>query len=87
MSGKLNFGVGNVGRGGELNGDVILEAACPLFRPGVDSSSEFSLGEWITENGYNNIINTPIRNPVEVADTGPIFQIWFLELGGRGICG
>ena len=32
MSGKLNFGVGNVGRGGELNGDVILEAARSMFR-------------------------------------------------------
>ena len=34
-----------------------------------------------------NIVNTPISERTEGEDTAPLFQIIFIEVGGRGICG
>ena len=34
---------------------------------------------------YTDIVTNPISENTEVADTGPLFQIQFLEGGGRGI--
>ena len=39
------------------------------------------------DRGYTSIFNTSVRDPAEGTDTGPLFQIRFLEVGGRRICG
>ena len=39
------------------------------------------------KKGDNIIVNNHIRDPEKGTDTGPMFQIRFLEGGGRGIYG
>ena len=46
-----------------------------------------SLWGGIAEKEETNIVNNPISERAEGADTGPLFQIRFLEGGCRGICG
>ena len=45
-----------------------------------------SLRGGISEKEETDIVNTPIFERTEDAETGPLFQIIFLEGGGRGIC-
>ena len=58
-----------------------------MFILGEDYSSEISLGGGITENEETNIVNSKISERTEGEDTVPLFQILFIEVGGRGICG
>ena len=58
-----------------------------MFRLGAEYPSEMSLGGGIAEKEDTYIVNTPISERAEGAYTCPLFQILFLEGGGRGICG
>ena len=44
------------------------------------------LGGGITKKEETNIVNTKISERTEGEETVPLFQITFLEGGGRGIC-
>ena len=46
-----------------------------------------SLGGGITENEETNIVNTKISERTDSEDTVTLFQIIFIEGGGRRICG
>ena len=46
-----------------------------------------SLGGRITENEETNIVNIKISEHKEGEGTVPMFQILFIEGGGRRICG
>ena len=38
------------------------------------------------DKGETNIVNTTISDRADGADTGPMFQVRFIEGIGRGIC-
>ena len=46
-----------------------------------------SLGGGITDNEETNIVNTKISERTDSEDTVTLFQIIFIEGGGRRICG
>ena len=64
-----------------MSGDGRLEAAQYLFRLVVESPSQMSFGGGIVEKEETNIFKTPIIDRAEGANTGPLFQIIFLEGG------
>ena len=57
-----------------------------MFRPGYESPSEISLGVGIMDKEDTNIVNTPISERIEVEHKFSLFQIIFIEVGGRVIC-
>ena len=71
----------------EPSGDIIFEAAESLFRLGYKSPLEMSLGRGNMDKEDTNIVNTPISDSTEGEDKVPLFEIIFIEVGGRRICG